>query len=108
MTQQDQQPSTRGLLAALAEHGPPQTVLVAGSPASRPERLIATLADLGHRVVGPAPTASLALAMAAQTPLDTAIVFRRLAGRRDGRRLARRLEETWGVRTMVIDHDAGD
>lgn len=55
------------------------------------------------KVVGTATRAATALALAAQVPADLAIVHHRLAGRRDGAELARRLEEIWGVPSLLIE-----
>jgi hypothetical protein len=45
----------------------------------------------------------MALALAAQTSPDMAIVTHPLTGRRDAETLARELHETWGVRSLLLD-----
>jgi hypothetical protein len=45
----------------------------------------------------------MALALAAQTPADLALVDRRLAGRRDGETFAQELYATWGARSLLVD-----
>jgi hypothetical protein len=82
--------------------GESQVVMVAGADGDEPEQMAAALTEMGHHVIGPVATASLALAHAAQTPISSAVVFRRLAGRRDGSQLAQRLNETWGIPTLIV------
>ncbi|MDZ4376444.1 MAG: hypothetical protein U1C74_34090 [Phenylobacterium sp.] len=61
-------------------------------------------------MIGPVDRAGMALALAAQTPVDLALVDRRLAGHRDGPAFAEALMTTWGARSILIDdgvaHDA--
>lgn len=67
------------------------------------DQLLNLISDSDLNVVGTATRAATALALAAQMPADLAIVHHRLAGRRDGAELARRLEETWGVPSLLIE-----
>lgn len=58
----------------------------------------------GFSVVGPAPTAAMAMAMAAQTAPTIALVAGRPSGRRNAAELAGDLMRTWGVRSWILDH----
>lgn len=78
------------------------TVMVVRKSPSVPDRIVEVLTDAGVNVLGPVDTASRALAIVAQTPMDLALVEPELAGRRDGFELARNLEETWGVRAVML------
>jgi len=82
--------------------GESQVVMVVGVDGDEPRNMAASLSDLGHHVIGPLPTASLALAHVARTPITSAVIFRRLAGRRDGTQLAQRLSESWGIPTLIV------
>lgn len=79
-----------------------QVVMVVGADGDEPQHLAASLTEMGHHVIGPVPTAGLALAHAAQTPITSAVIFRRLAGRRNGGQLAERLSESWGIPTLIV------
>lgn len=65
--------------------------------------LIGKLHENGASVVGPVTRANMALALAAQSAPDMAIVTHPLTGRRDAEELARELHDTWGVRSLVLD-----
>ena len=78
------------------------TVLIARNPPVEVDGIVELLINAGINVVGPADRAAHALAIAAQTPVDLALVTPELAGERDGAELARRLDDTWGVRTIVV------
>ncbi|MDZ4372173.1 MAG: hypothetical protein U1C74_12215 [Phenylobacterium sp.] len=65
--------------------------------------LIGKLHESGASVVGPVTRANMALALAAQSTPDMAIVTHPLTGRRDAEELARALHDTWGVRSLVLD-----
>jgi DNA-binding response OmpR family regulator len=80
-----------------------RTVLVAHHDPDYVQQLVAHLSDQGFHVLGPARTARMALALAAQAPAGLAVVGRKLAGARDGATLARVLEERWGVASVLID-----
>ena len=86
----------------IEQYGDARTVLIAAAHSEYPQDLVARLTDAGKTVLGPVDTASLALALAAQSPADLAIVTTRLSGRRDGEELARRLGDTWGVPAVVL------
>lgn len=79
-----------------------QVVMVVGADGDEPQHMAASLTDLGHHVIGPVPTAGLALAHAALTPISSAVIFRRLAGRRSGGQLAQQLSESWGIPTLIV------
>jgi ActR/RegA family two-component response regulator len=79
-----------------------KSVLVAHHDPKVLERLTAHLVDRGYDVIGPARTASMALALVAQTPVALALVGERLAGGGQGADLAEALRGTWGVRTFVL------
>jgi DNA-binding NarL/FixJ family response regulator len=78
------------------------TVMLVGRTFDFPEGFVEVLTDAGVNVLGPADTARHALLIAAQTPADLALIHPKLAGQRDGFELARSLEETWGVRSVMI------
>lgn len=79
------------------------TILVVCSDEDYSSDLIGRLQDVGANVVGPVTRANVALALAAQTSPDMAIVTHPLTGRRDAEELARELHHTWGVRSLVLD-----
>ncbi len=67
-----------------------------------PDLLVENIVANGLNVVGPLDTAQKALAHIARTPADLALISPELADGHDGRELARRLEETWGVRAVML------
>lgn len=79
------------------------TILIVCNDEDYSSNLIEKLHDAGARVVGPVPRANLALALAAQTSPDIAIMAHPLTGRRDAEELARELHDIWGVRSLVLD-----
>ena len=79
-----------------------KSVLVAHHDPKTLERLTSNLVDRGYDVIGPARSASVALALAAQMPISHALISERLAGRRKGADLAKTLRETWGVRSFIL------
>lgn len=79
------------------------TVFVARRSPECPDAVVELLSDAGVNVLGPVTTAKEALLLAAQSPIDLALVEPELAGVRDGRELARRLEDTWGIRAILMD-----
>lgn len=74
-----------------------RTILLAHGDLAVLDRLVPRLSDMGYDVVGPASTAREALAYAAQTAVELALIGERLAGRRDGRELGEALRSAWGV-----------
>ncbi|WP_041373408.1 hypothetical protein [Phenylobacterium zucineum] len=78
------------------------TVLIARKSPESTDSLVQLLVDAGVNVLGPVDTAARALAIVAQTPADFAVVTPELAGKRNGAELARRLEDTWGVPSVVV------
>lgn len=78
------------------------TVLVVCADAQWSVDLVARLSDGGASVVGPAGTAAVALALAAQAAPQVAVVAGPPAGRRDAAALSRALHETWGVDCLVL------
>lgn len=88
--------------AIIEQYADIRTVLIAGASSEYPEELVRRFADAGLNVIGPVETARQALALAAQTPADLAVVSARLAGLRDGEELARRLQDTWGIPSIVL------
>ena len=86
----------------IEQYGRFSTVMVVRRSFDLPDRLVEVLTDAGVNVLGPVDTASRALAIAAQTPADIALIHPDLAGQRDGFELARRLEDTWGVRAVML------
>lgn len=79
------------------------TILIVCNDEDYSTNLIVKLQDAGANVVGPVSRANMALALAAQTSPDMAIVAHPLTGRRDAEDLARELHATWGVRSLVLD-----
>jgi hypothetical protein len=82
-------------------------VILVCTDAVRSVHLIERLSQAGIHVLGPARTASMALAIAAQTPVSLAIVDQPPTGRRKIRELAHALMADWGVRTLLLN-DLGD
>lgn len=77
------------------------TVVVACSAVESSQRIVEALSDNGFSVVGPVATASMALALAAQSPVTIAVVEAGLAG--NGQALARQLMDNWGVPSVLFD-----
>ena len=82
-------------------------ILLVCDDEERTRDILARLFDEGYSVVGPATTASLALALTAQTGPSLALIARPPTGRRGALELAQELMRTWGVRSVVLD-DAYD
>jgi DNA-binding response OmpR family regulator len=78
------------------------TILIVHRDIAFLEAMVPHLSERGFHVLGPARTAAMSLAIAAQTPVGLALVGQKLAGVRDGPALARMLRETWGVRTLLL------
>lgn len=83
----------------------PKTVIVVTTSGESAQRTVERLADSGFSVVGPVERANMALALAAQTPVDLAIADVRLGGRRDGPTFARDLMSAWGAPTILVGED---
>lgn len=81
-------------------------LLVCGCAETAPA-LLGRLHDHGVDVIGPAPTAGLALALAAQTQPSMAIIAGAPTGRRNAEELGQALHESWGVRSWIYDEADG-
>ena len=68
--------------------------------------MVQRLSEAGFGVIGPATSARMALALAAQAPAHMAVVTADLSDGRPGRDLARDLMSNWGVRSMVLEAGA--
>lgn len=82
---------------------PMDTILVICRDEKYSANLIGSLHDIGASVVGPVSNGDMALALAAQTSPNLAIVADDPTCSRDARGLARELHDTWGVRSLVLD-----
>lgn len=96
-----------GQAAADAETPAPEplTILVAEDDGDTAAGLIEALTEAGHRVVGPFQEAETAIVSAALHDLDLALLDINLAGEQSGVDLARKLRETWGVRSVFLSAD---
>ncbi len=79
------------------------TILVVCRDEDYSNNLIGSLQDIGANVVGPVSDGDMALALAAQTSPNLAIVADAPTCDRDAAGLARELHDTWGVRSLVLD-----
>lgn len=79
------------------------TVLVVYKYATIPDPIVTLLIDAGINVIGPVDRARVALSLAAQAPVDLALVGADLAGQRNGHELAETLRDTWGVPSVVLN-----
>lgn len=77
-------------------------VLLICNEEAQARRLLERLISGGVGVIGPIPTASLALALAAQAAPTVAVVAQPPAGKRSAKDLAECLMKTWGVRSFVL------
>ncbi len=77
-------------------------LLVCGCP-EMAEDLLGRLYRHGIGVVGPAPTAGVAMMLAAQTIPTVAVVAGPPQGRRDAAAFGRDLMSTFGLRTWVLE-----
>lgn len=68
--------------------------------------MVQRLSEAGFGVIGPASSARMALALAAQAPAAMAVVTADLSDGRPGRDLAHDLMSNWGVRSMVLEAGA--
>jgi hypothetical protein len=78
------------------------TVLLVCSDEERSRDLLERLVRGGFGVVGPAPNAALALALAAQAAPTVALVARPPTGRRGAAELADALMNQWGIGSVVL------
>lgn len=83
----------------------PLTILVAEDDADAAAALVETLTEAGHRVVGPFQEAETAIVSAGLHALDLALLDINLAGEQTGVDLARRLQQSWGVPTVLLSGD---
>lgn len=83
----------------------PKTVIVVTTSTEAAQRTVERLTDSGFSVVGPVERANMALALAAQTPVDLAVADVRLGGQRDGPAFARDLMSAWGAPTVLVGED---
>lgn len=79
-----------------------KTVLVVHECPQVGAEAVRRLTEADHRVVGPVSTAAMALALAAGTGFDVALIGARLTGRRGRSELAAALHDTWGVRSLKL------
>lgn len=80
-------------------------ILVVENDLAPAELLVEVLSEAGHEVLGPASCASSALAIAAHSPVDLALLDINLDGRSDGVQLARSLLTNWGVPAVFVSGD---
>jgi len=78
------------------------TVMIVGRSIDLPDGIVEVLTDAGLNVLGPVDSAARALVIAAQTAADLALIHPDLSGDCDGFGLARDLENTWGVPSVII------
>lgn len=83
------------------------TVLLICSDGASAATLRDRLFEEGFQVIGPASTAAMAMALAAQTLPTVAVIARPPTGRRNAAEAARDLMRTWGVGSVVLG-DATD
>ena len=79
------------------------TVLLVCSDEACAHEILEKLVDDGFHVIGPTPSAGLALALAAQCGPTVALVARPPTGKRNARELARDLMAHWGVGSVILD-----
>ena len=80
------------------------TILVVCRDEDYSVNLIGSLQDIGANVIGPVSDGDTALALAAQTSPNLAIVADDPTCARNAEGLARELHDTWGVRSLVLDN----
>lgn len=83
-----------------------ETILLVCDDERRATRLITALDAARIPVIGPFPTAGLALAVTAHTGPTIALLASETTGRRSAAELAESLKTNWGVRSMVLDEAA--
>ncbi len=84
-----------------------ETILLVCDCESSATRILDKLYHGGFGVVGPAPNASMAMAMAAQAAPTIALVATSPNGRRNAAELASDLMNTWGVRSWILERAGG-
>jgi len=85
-----------------------ETILLVCDDETRAMRLIAALDEARISVIGPFPTAGLALAVTAHSGPTVALLASETTGRRSAAELAESLKANWGVRSMLLDEAAHD
>lgn len=83
-------------------------ILIVCSDPDRAFGILAKLYDRGFSTVGPAPSACLALTLAAQTMARTAIIASQTTGRRTAEELAGELSRTWGIECFLLGEDEAE
>jgi hypothetical protein len=84
------------------DHGFAHTVLLVCGCETHARNILQRLYEAGIGVIGPAPTAGHAMALAAQTAATVALVATPPSGRRNASEFARDLMATWGIRSWVL------
>lgn len=84
------------------DHGFAHTVLLVCGCETHARNILQRLYEAGIGVIGPAPTAGHAMALAAQTAATVALVATAPSGRRNASEFARDLMATWGIRSWVL------
>jgi len=84
------------------DHGSAHTVLLVCGSDTHARNILQRLYEAGIGVIGPAPTAGHAMALAAQTAATVALVATAPSGRRNASEFARDLMATWGIRSWVL------
>ena len=85
-----------------------ETILVVCADPEKSAEILQRLHEGGANPMGPAPTAGLALALAAQVTPRSAILVGEPTGRRNAADLARELAAFWGVDCYVLPSAGGD
>lgn len=85
-----------------------ETILLICDDEARATRLIAALDEAQISVIGPFPTAGLALAVTAHSEPTVALLASETTGRRSAAELAQSLKANWGVHSMLLDEAAHD
>lgn len=85
-----------------------ETVLLVCANEARSLRWIDRLHDAGCRVLGPAPTAAVALMLTSHSAPAAAVLVGPTAGRRDADALACELQRLWGVPSYIPAADEAD
>lgn len=83
-----------------------ETILLICDDEARATQLMTALDEAQVKVIGPFPTAGLALAVTAHTGPTVALLASQTTGRRSAEQLAQTLKDNWGVRSMLLDETA--